>query len=289
MKPVPSVAVALSAAAVLGAFALWPAPAASAPKAYKVVEVKDGGMVKGVCRLKGEATPWKVQVFKDNEKGCGDKERDTERMIVGEGGALANCLVYLKSIDAGKAWPAAMAKDERSALVDQKGCRYLPHVQWVRPETQLVIGNSDLAEHNIHGYKETMAVTQFNFSSKPQSKNEEEAAAFLEAPGVYFLKCDIHPWMSAYVHVLTHPYATVTEPVATAECKPGGFVLTDVPAGTYTLVAWHEGMEETAVESGGKIAAYNYSNPEVIEVEVVVTAGKTTEVPEILFRPPAKK
>jgi hypothetical protein len=289
MKPALSIVTAVSAAAVLGAFALWPAPAASAPKAYKVVEVKDGGSIRGSCLLKDAMAPWKVQVFKDNDKGCGDKERDTERMVVGADRALANCVVYLKSIDQGKAWPAAMAKDERTALIDQKACRYIPHVQWVRAETQMVIGNSDRAEHNIHGYKETMAVTQFNFASPPEKTVDDHEGAFLEVPAVYLVKCDIHPWMSAYVHVLTHPYAYVTQPTDDAQCKAGGFLLTDVPPGKYTLVAWHEGMEETAVESGGKIAAYNYSAPVVKEVEVTVTAGKETTVEPIVFDPPPKK
>ena len=180
--------------------------------------------------------------------------------------------------------PTAMAKDERTALIDQKGCRYVPHVQWVRAETQIVVGNSDRAEHNIHGYKETMAITQFNFASPPEKTIDDYEGAFLEAPAAYLVKCDIHPWMSAYVHVVTHPYHDVTSAAAADGKKPGEFVLKDVPAGKYTLVAWHEGMDETAVESGGKIAAYNYSNPVLSkDIEVTVEAGKDAVVPDIVF------
>lgn len=280
MKPyaIPAAALALAAAAT-GVLALKPTPAVSAPKAYKVIDTKDCGAIRGTCRIKEAVPVWKVTVQKDNDKGCGEKERDTERLLYDPATrGLANCLVHLKAIDAGKAWPEEMSKEERTAVVDQKGCRYVPHVQWVRPQTQMVVLNSDQAEHNIHGYKNTMSVTQFNFASQPGTKNDDTEAAFLETPGLYILKCDIHAWMSAYIRVVDHPYHAVTKAAAEGDVKPGEFLLTDVPPGTYTLVAWHEGMEETPVILDGKIATYTYSADLVREAEVKVESGKTATV-----------
>ena len=268
-------AFALATTAALGAYALFAVPAPAAGKNYKVVEVKDGGTIRGVVKVAEVPTLPKVSIFKDNDKGCGDKERATERLIAGDGGALANAVVYLKSIDAGKDWPKEMSGEDRMGTIDQKECRYAPHVQWVRKETQMAIVNSDRADHNIHAYKGSLADTQFNISSAPGSKNEDTAAAFLEIPSIYIVKCDIHPWMSAFVFAVDHPYYAVTSATEKDGCKPGEFVLENVPPGTYTLVLWHEGMLETPVVADGKIAAYSYSPDVTKEESVTVEAGKT--------------
>jgi hypothetical protein len=274
------VAVAVPTVALLAAaVALLPVtPARAAPKEYKVVEVKDGGSVRGICTLVGDAGALpKVSIFKDNDKGCGDKERATERAVVGEGGALANCVVYLKSVSSGKDWPKDMTSPDRTATLDQKGCRYLPHMQWARPETQLVILNSDGADHNIHGFRDSLSNTQFNFSSAPGSRNDNTEGAFLEKPSQYIIKCDIHPWMSAYVHVVEHPYHDVTSHEAAGDKKPGEYVLDGIPPGDYELVCWHEGMVETPTMQDGKIASYAYSEPIVKTLKITIAAGKPLE------------
>jgi hypothetical protein len=272
-------AIAFSAAAAVAVLLAAPTPAPAAGKAYKVVEVKDGGTIRGVVRISEVPTLLKVSVFKDNEKGCGDKERDTERLIAGDDRALGNAIVYLKSIDAGKDWPEKARSEDRTGTIDQHGCKYVPHVQWVRKETQMVVLNSDGADHNIHAYRGSLADTQFNISSAPGSKQEDNAGAFLEQPAKYIVKCDIHPWMSAYVHAVDHPYYDVTSAKAETGRKAGEFVLENVPPGTYVVVLWHEGMLETPVVADGKIAAYSYSpDVEMEKPDVKVEAGKTATV-----------
>lgn len=277
------------AVAVLAVVSATPVPAA--PDAYKVVPVEKGATIRGFCRMKpaedGKLPErWKVKITKDNDKGCGDGERETERWVVGEGGALGNCFVSIEAISAGKDWPEAMRKEERVADIDQKGCRYLPHVQWVRSGTQMAIGNDDRAEHNIHGYRESLAETQFNFSSPPGKRVDESEAAYLERTGKYLVKCDIHPWMSAYVHVVSHPYHDITCELASGDKKPGEFVLTDVPPGDYVIVAWHEGMEESPQMQDGKIATYVYSTDITDKKPLKVEAGKDPEPLEFLFDAP---
>jgi plastocyanin len=270
-------ALALAAAAI----ALLPvSPARAAAKEYKVVEVKDGVTVRGICKLVGGdvASLPKVSIFKDNDKGCGaDKERATERAIVGADNALANCVVYLKSVPAGKDWPEPMKSEDRTATIDQKGCRYIPHVQWVRTKTQLVILNNDGADHNIHGFRDSLKDTQFNFSSAPGSKNDNTEGAFLENPATYIIKCDIHPWMSAYVFGVEHPYYDITSAEAKDDKKPGEFVLENVPPGNYQIVCWHEGMKETPTMQDGKIASYSYSDPIVKTEDISCPGGKPFE------------
>jgi len=175
-------------------------------------------------------------------------------------------------------WAEAMRADERQALLDQKGCKYVPHVQWVRAETQLVIGNSDRADHNIHGYRGSIENTQFNFISAPGTTQSDVDKAFLETPTAYLVKCDIHPWMNAYVHVVTHPYHDVTSEKAVGDKKPGEYVLTDVPPGEYELFCWHEGMEEKAQVNQGQVNAYVYGRDFLAQKRVKVEPkGTVTE------------
>jgi hypothetical protein len=279
-------ALALPAVVTLAAAALAPRPSVAASDDYEVVEVKDGGTIRGICRISEAVPAWDVKVFKDLDKGCkGDHK--TERMVHGEDRALANCVVYLKSIAKGKDWPEAMRADDRTAKIDQKGCMYHPHVQWARPETQVVVGNSDQADHNIHGYRGSVEQTQFNFASAPGSTLSDVGDAFLEKPATYLVKCDIHPWMSAYVHVVTHPYYDVTSAEAKEGRKAGEYVLTDVPPGDYEVVAWHEGMTETPNMKDGQIAAYVYS-ADVVEgpLKVKVESGKETSGQDFTFKAP---
>jgi len=275
-------------AAALAALGLGgPAPTLAAEDGYEVAKVEDGGTVRGICRISESVPAWTVKVTKDSDKGC-NGDHKTERMVCGADRELANCLVYLKEIKKGKDWPEAMRSDERTALIDQKGCMYGPHVQWMRKDTQIVIGNSDQADHNIHGYRETMESTQFNFISPPGSKKDDVSEAFIERHGKFLVKCDIHPWMSAYVHVVPHPYYDVTSEKASDAKKAGEYVLTDVPPGDYELVCWHEGMVETPTEKDGLIASYTYSPDVVVTEKVTVKKGETTDKPFVVQAPPAK-
>ena len=280
-------------AALLAASALVitsrPAPAAG--KEYKVVEVKDGGKIHGFAKLKAKVDRGIVSVFKDNEKGCGEKEQKSQRLVYDDATlGVGNVVVFLKSIDQGKDWPESMRSEERTVTIDQKGCQYIPHVQWGRPGTQAVVLNSDRADHNIHGFKSTiektsLSDTKFNFASEPDTKKDTIADAFLEDAAKYIIKCDIHPWMNAYVFIVPHPYYVVTTAADGEGCKAGEFTLADVPPGEYELLWWKEGIKETAQESGGKISAYNYG-PDVMPeapIKVKVEAGKTAADIEILI------
>ena len=268
------------------------APAAESRGPYKVAAVEGGGTVRGVCRLAGDPARPPLEIFKDNDKGCGAKQQPTERLVVGAGQALANCFVSVRGVKAGKDFPAEMRGEDRAFTLDQKGCRYRPHVGFLRVLTQVVVKNSDGADHNIHGYLGSFASTKFNFSSAPGSTIPDAQSAFLEDAGEYLVKCDIHPWMSAVLHVVTDPYHDVTGAQDAPGRKAGEFVIEDVPPGEYDVVCWHEGMEEHPVMADGKIASYSYS-PDVWGVaspqgKVKVAAGQTATV-DFEFQAPPKK
>lgn len=269
------------------------APAPAGGKEYKVVEVAGGVTVRGVVTLalsaeeKDKFALPKVMHGKDNDKGCGEKEQDSERLVFDKDSlGVGNAVVYLKDVASGKEWPEAMKSDDRTAAIDQKGCKYVPHVLLARTSTQMVVLNSDAADHNIHGFKtpagqNSLKETKFNISSEPGSTKDSNADAFLEDAGLYLVKCDIHPWMSAYVVIADHPYFAVTSDKAAGDLKPGAFKLDQVPPGSYTLVVWKEGMVEKPIESDGKVSAYNYSENVVIEKQVTVEAGKELDLGDI--------
>jgi plastocyanin len=124
----------------------------------------------------------------------------------------------------------------------QKGCHYVPHVLGVRVGQPLQIVNADNTMHNVHGLPKTNQ--EFNFSQPvPMASTVTFTAKEVMIP----FKCDVHSWMHSYIGVLDHPYFAVTG-------DGGKFDLRTVPAGTYTVEAWHEklGTQTQTVTLGEK-------------------------------------
>ena len=113
--------------------------------------------------------------------------------------------------------------------IDQRGCVYYPRVLGVRVGQTLEIRNSDNLLHNVHSVTEHE--NQFNFGQARagvvntfKMKNEEIMMR---------LGCDVHRWMESYIGVLNHPFYSVSG-------TDGSFTIKGLPAGTYTIEAWHE-------------------------------------------------
>jgi hypothetical protein len=115
--------------------------------------------------------------------------------------------------------------------MDQVSCMFAPHVVGMIAGTEIEFRNSDPLTHNVRVTPAVAAGTNLIFTSK-MAQRVEMARAELGIP----VKCDIHFWMSAYIHVLPHPFFAVTG-------NDGTFVLNGVPPGTYTLQTWHETLK----------------------------------------------
>lgn len=121
-------------------------------------------------------------------------------------------------------------------LLDQKRCVYAPHVLGVQVGQKLRIRNSDEVLHNIHG--EGFMNPGFN---KAQPAGHDEVRVFQTPELMFQMKCDIHPWMSAHIGVMEHPYFAVSD-------AAGRFEIKGLPAGKYSLTIWHERAEKIVRE-----------------------------------------
>ncbi len=171
-------------------------------------------------------TPTKLQMNADPV--CA-KKHQTEAVLsqtveVGADGALKNTLVFVKDGVTG-AYPAPTAP----ATLDQVGCVYVPHVLGVMAGQPLQIISSDPTLHNIHPLPVINA--GFNIGMPVQGMKQTRVFSRAEAP--FHVKCDVHPWMSAYIGVFSHPFFGVSDEQGQVELK-------NLPAGTFQVQAWHE-------------------------------------------------
>jgi plastocyanin len=149
-----------------------------------------------------------------------------EMLVLGSGKTMGNIMVWVsKGLPAGKAWPAP----KTPVVLDQRGCQYHPHVMGIMVGQPYRILNSDGVLHNVHALPKIN--TAFNRAMPPTVK--EASATFAKAEGMFQVKCDVHPWMSAYVGVFTHPFFSVTG-------TDGKFTISGLEPGTYEITAWHE-------------------------------------------------
>lgn len=148
---------------------------------------------------------------------------------------VQNAFVYIKSGlgDRGFAVPT------EPVVIDQKGCLYMPHVAGAQVGQAIEFKNSDTILHNVHGSpKESSA---WNLALPRQGA---ERTITVDHPEVMIsLKCDLHPWMQAWLGVLDHPYFGVSG-------ADGRVTLKNVPAGDYVVGIWHErfGTREATVK-----------------------------------------
>ncbi|MGH9748233.1 MAG: carboxypeptidase regulatory-like domain-containing protein [Candidatus Acidiferrales bacterium] len=257
------------AAAILLLF-LSCAARTSAQSDYTVVKVANGGTITGTVKWSGPVPkPPKLPITKDS-RVCdpeSHKIRDLERLLVDSDGGVANTVVFLKDITKGK----AMDLPDTRQHLDQKNCRYIPHIMIVPLGTSLEAKSSDPVLHTVH-------MTGAASNNIPFPMQNQAIAISLARNGVVELKCNAgHVWMNAEILVVKHPYYSVTD-------EHGFFKLADVPPGEYEIEAWHEGWqnlsEETVLDVAAQVKVKRpiYSVPETWAKKVHVKPGETSEI-----------
>jgi len=191
------------------------------------------GSISGTVHFAGKA-PERIKIDMSQDPVCEMTGGDnyTEQYVVHDGD-LANVYVYLKSGPA-----AAMSAPPVSTapvVLDQIGCKYVPHVIAVMQGEPVEFKNSDATMHNIHtiptvGGNPSIDVSE-GANGPPQTKTFDKPAIMMS------VRCNNHPWMNAFINVAATPFFAVTD-------ADGHFEIKGLPAGTYTLAAVHEKMGE---------------------------------------------
>ena len=204
-----------------------PAPAAGTPPpGAKRVDEATAGRVSGKVTFEG-TVPDSPPVKLESDPACVREHPDGLKLdtILVKNGGLENVFIYVKD-GLGNYY---FDTPSTPVTLDQKGCNYAPHVFGVRAGQRLEILNSDQTMHNVNAMAKVNQA--FNLGQAIQGMKNEKV---FTAPEVMVrIKCDVHGWMNAYAGVLNHPYFAVT-------ANGGAFELKNLPAGTYTIEAWHE-------------------------------------------------
>ena len=206
----------------------FPALVAACGLASGVAGAEEWGTIKGRFLYGGDApSVAELKADKDLEV-CGKHKLVNEELAVGADKGVANVVVFVR--DKGvKVHPDAAAEAKATkAVLDNKDCRFSPHVMVVHTGQPLVIKNSDTVGHNSN------VATRNNPSNSLIPSGGESSMTFTAEEAIPAqVTCNIHPWMKAWILVRSNPYAT-------ASAADGSFEIKNVPAGEVELQLWHE-------------------------------------------------
>jgi plastocyanin len=158
-------------------------------------------------------------------------------------GVSGQSVVYVDAIS-GKTFPAPT----EHPVIDQKGLVYQPHVMAVLVGTTVDFLNSDSVAHNVF-WTSIGGNKKLGHNLGTWPKGEKKSFKF-DAPGAVPILCNVHPEMSAYLVVVPTPYFATSD-------QAGNYKIENVPDGSYTVIAWHEGAknQSTPVSVSGDTKA----------------------------------
>ncbi len=193
---------------------------------------QEDAVIKGKVAFDGDASAAKykrraIDTSKDANCKKGKKRIGTYNVILNKKTdpvTVRNVLVYVKEGLGDRKYDVP----SEPVTLTQKGCEYKPHVFGIIEGQTLTVTNGDETSHNIHFQPKVNQ--ELNFSQPKKGMTKELK---LVAEDTFKVKCDVHPWMGAYVQVFTHPFFDVTG-------NKGTFELKGLPPGSYVVEAWHE-------------------------------------------------
>jgi len=246
------------------------APQIAAQSDYQVVAVNDGGTITGSVKWSGGVPKATSVLINKDPEVCdpqGLKKRDLERLVLSANGGVANTVVFLKNITKGK----AMDLPEARQSLNQKSCRYEPHVLLVAGNGTVRLRSSDPILHTVHMSGASDYNLPFPFANQSITRT-------MNRQGLVDLRCNAgHVWMNAEMMVVSHPYYAVTD-------EDGNFRLTNVPPGDYEIEAWHEGWKVVGqgtlydVMTQVRVQRPIFSEPVEWTKKVTVSANGTASV-----------
>ncbi|NKB67594.1 MAG: hypothetical protein GKR89_11065 [Candidatus Latescibacteria bacterium] len=208
--------------------------------------------ISGRVLYDGQApTPAKLLVVADRDV-CGQIDHFDDRLQVSPNGGIEYAVVSLQRVEGGRPLESMGSQ----FILDQRRCAYLPHLLLVPVGHPVRILNSDDVFHNIHTYSTDNRPVNI---AHPHTEGPLELT--LDTPERVSVRCDIHGWMSSWIVAVDHPYHVVTDP-------GGGFVLADIPPGTYTLQCWQELLGELTAQvtvGRGDHLEFDFSYPPIAQ------------------------
>jgi hypothetical protein len=223
-------------------------------------EVGFAGDITGKVTVKGTPPPEKTIAYDETCSALHPTVPTTRHWVVGKDHGLANVFIYISKGLEGKTFtPPTTPVD-----LEQVGCNFQPYVFGVMVGQPVRIKNGDPLMHNIHALPKVDGNNEFNFAQPSQGDiNDTKWIESIKKPEVMVkVKCDVHAWMFAYGGVVDNPYFAVSD-------ADGNFKIANVPAGKYTLTAYH-------------LKAHGNKPGETQEITVAdgpVTANFTVEAP----------
>jgi uncharacterized membrane protein/plastocyanin len=204
-----------------------PDPAAmdSAAQTGKPVDPATTGVIRGVVGFVGES-PAPAELSLGGGCESMDDRPLHDRAVVVNQGKLANVFVWIRQ--GHEDWRAPPPPSS-AVEIDQRGCMYAPRVAGARVGQPVTFINRDPLFHNVRSVSEDNAV----FNLMMPAKEQRETRTFKRPEVMVQARCDVHPWMRAYIGVVPHPWFAVSD-------ESGAFAIEGVPPGTYGIEAWHE-------------------------------------------------
>jgi len=195
----------------------------AAPAAF----ADDWGSIKGRFKFGGTApTAAELKADKDVEV-CGKHKLLNEELAVGADGGVGNVVVFVRD-KVSKVHPD-LAAAKGDMVIDNKDCRFEPHVAFVQTGQTLILKNSDSVGHNSNIATLKNPPSNSLIAAGGESKITFKAEEAIPAQ----ITCNIHPWMKAWVLVRPNPYGAVS-------AADGNFEIKNLPAGDIELQFWHE-------------------------------------------------
>ena len=229
---------------------------------YQADPTIEGVTVQGRVKLTGlpkDNAP--IPVYRDGDY-CGETILSETVAVDLSTNGFGNAIVSLVGVERGK--PLTPSESPLILEIESKKCRFSPHVSTAAVGTTLEIRNHDPILHNLHIRRETrFGPTVMNVIQPAGTRSVQKP--FSET-GFLDVRCDVHAFMSAFVHVFDHPYFATTDPT-------GSFAMTKVPPGLYKLQIWHEqfGTRERTIK-------VSPSENVIVEMEI---GGKSLAPPDM--------
>jgi plastocyanin len=204
---------------------------------YTAIDMSTAGTIAGTVHY-AKTPPKPVEIDMAQDPACTLGAKNYSEGYVVNDGAMANVFVYVKDGLGNKIYAAPT----QPVVIDQKGCRYLPHVVGVMVGQSVKFTNSDPTMHNIHMMPTVQGNQTVDISQPPSggSTTPEDERTFRSPELMIPVRCNNHPWMQAFINVAPNPFFAVSD-------ASGKYVIHGLPPGTYTIVADQENLgQQTA-------------------------------------------